>query len=199
MIQTVSKSHKRTVTAVAVMLMIMLLATIAPVAPAGAADCAWTHLVRPGDTLGTIASYYGTTVSDLAKLNNIANPNLIYWGTTLCISENVPPPGPYPVTYTIHYGDTLAYLSWRLGVTIGELALHNGIGNPNLIFAGETITIPQAIPTVPYYPPPTATTAPPTIEPTEEPTVTDVPTETETPVDQDPTDVPTESTAEAAG
>lgn len=165
MTQTVSKSRKRTVASVAVMLMLLLLATFAPVAPAGAANCAWTHLVRPGDTLGVIAAYYGTTVSDLVSLNNISNPNLIYWGTTLCISETIPPPGPYPVTYTVHSGDTLGYLAYRLGISIGELALHNGIGNPNLIFAGETITVPQPVPTSAYI-----YVAPPTPESTPETT-----------------------------
>ncbi len=167
MTQPVSKSHKRSVLAVVLLLAVMLVATVAPVTPAGAATCAWTHLVRPGDTLGTIAHYYGTTVTDIAKLNNIANPNLIYWGSTLCISETVPPPGPYAITYTVRNGDTLAYLAWRVGVTIGELALHNGIGNPNLIFSGETITVPVAVPTAVYYPP--APTMEPTAELTAEP------------------------------
>ena len=167
MTQPVSKSHKRSFLAVMLLLAVMLVATVAPVTPASAAECAWTHLVRPGDTLSTIAAYYGTTVSELATLNKIANTNLIYWGTTLCISETVPAPGPYPVTYTVHYGDTLAYLAWRVGVTIGELALHNGIGNPNLIFSGETITVPVPVPTAVYYPP--APTMEPTAELTAEP------------------------------
>ncbi len=176
MTKPISKPHKRSIAAIAVMLTLMLMATVMPVTPAGAATCAWTHLVRPGDTLSTIAHYYGTTVSELAKLNNIANTNLIYWGSTLCISETVPPPGPYAITYTVHYGDTLAYLAWRVGVTIGELALHNGIGNPNLIFSGETITVPIPVPT-PQYVPYVAATMEPT--PSSEP-----------PVDTDPPPVP---------
>lgn len=42
-----------------------------------------TYTVRPGDTLGAIAHRYGTTVGELAALNNIANPNLIYPGQVL--------------------------------------------------------------------------------------------------------------------
>ncbi len=186
MTQPVTKSHKRSAAVVALLLTLMLLATVAPVTPASAAECAWTHLVRPGDTLSTIARYYGTTVSDLAKLNKIANTNLIYWGSTLCISETVPAPGPYAVTYTVHYGDTLAYLAWRVGVTIGELALHNGIGNPNLIYTGETITVPVAVPTLAYVP-----YVAPTMEPTptpEPPVDTDPPSDP--PVDTDPPPVP---------
>lgn len=37
-----------------------------------------TYTVKIGDTLSEIAQKYHTTVSDLVKLNNIKNPNLIY-------------------------------------------------------------------------------------------------------------------------
>ena len=67
-----------------------------------------THKVVRGDTLSEIAQRYGTTVSYLAKLNNIRNVNLIYVGQVLKISEVVtvtpakpnptpaPPPAPSP-------------------------------------------------------------------------------------------------------
>lgn len=48
-----------------------------------------THTVVKGDTLSAIAKKYGTTVNYLAKLNNIANVNLIYVGQVLKISETV--------------------------------------------------------------------------------------------------------------
>ena len=44
-----------------------------------------TYVVQPGDTLGEIAQMYGTTVSGLAALNNISNPNLIYAGQVLLV------------------------------------------------------------------------------------------------------------------
>lgn len=46
---------------------------------------ATSYKVKKGDTLSGIASRYGTTVSALAKANNIKNPNLIYAGNTLTI------------------------------------------------------------------------------------------------------------------
>ena len=67
-----------------------------------------TYTVVWGDTLSGIARRYGTTVSYLAKLNNIRNVNLIYVGQVLKISEVVtvtpskpnptpaPPPAPSP-------------------------------------------------------------------------------------------------------
>lgn len=61
-----------------------------------------THKVVRGDTLSEIAQRYGTSVSYLAKLNNIRNVNLIYVGQVLKISETVtvtpsqPNPTPAP-------------------------------------------------------------------------------------------------------
>lgn len=45
-----------------------------------------TYTVKKGDTLGAIAKKYNTTVSNLAKLNNIKNVNRIYVGQKLIIS-----------------------------------------------------------------------------------------------------------------
>lgn len=48
-----------------------------------------TYTVQKGDTLSGIASKYNTTVSKIAKLNNISNVNLIYVGQKLTISGSV--------------------------------------------------------------------------------------------------------------
>lgn len=46
---------------------------------------ATTHVVQPGDTLGGIAARYQTTVSSIAELNRITNPNVIRIGATLVV------------------------------------------------------------------------------------------------------------------
>ena len=43
------------------------------------------YVVKKGDTLGTIASKYGTTYQKLAQYNNIKNANLIYAGQVIKI------------------------------------------------------------------------------------------------------------------
>ncbi len=61
------------------------------------AGCTW-YVVKPGDTLGTIAAHYHTTVQAIAARNHIANPNYIYVGQKLCIPTAVavhPKPMPY--------------------------------------------------------------------------------------------------------
>ena len=43
------------------------------------------YTIQSGDTLWDLSQKYDTTVDELAKLNNIENPNLIYAGATLKI------------------------------------------------------------------------------------------------------------------
>lgn len=47
-----------------------------------------THTIQYGETLSKIAREYNTTVDELAKKNNITNPNSIMAGTTIDVGEN---------------------------------------------------------------------------------------------------------------
>ncbi|MCU0696659.1 MAG: LysM peptidoglycan-binding domain-containing protein [Myxococcaceae bacterium] len=47
-----------------------------------------TYQIRRGDTLSALASRFGTSVSALARLNNIKNPDLIYAGATLRLPDS---------------------------------------------------------------------------------------------------------------
>ena len=98
------------------------------------------YTVRRGDTLWAIASRYGTTVRRLAEYNQLRNPNLIYPGQVIRI------PCPQRVTdveYTIRWGDTLWGIAQRYHTTVARIVSANRIQNPNRIFAGETILIPE--------------------------------------------------------
>jgi LysM repeat protein len=44
-----------------------------------------TYRIRQGDTLSALATRFKTSVSELARLNKISNPNMIYAGKTLRI------------------------------------------------------------------------------------------------------------------
>lgn len=54
---------------------------------AGGASSGGVHVVRAGETLGSIAARYGTSVAALARANGISNPSLIYVGQRLAISR----------------------------------------------------------------------------------------------------------------
>ncbi len=51
----------------------------------GGSSAPKTHVVRAGETLGSIAAKYGVTTKAIMDANQIANPNLIYPGQTLHI------------------------------------------------------------------------------------------------------------------
>lgn len=54
------------------------------------------YIVRPGDTLTSIAQQFDTTVAEIVKANNIQDPNIIFVGQILVIpiKETFPPPSP---------------------------------------------------------------------------------------------------------
>jgi LysM repeat protein len=97
-----------------------------------------TYTVQPGDTLSEIAIRFGTTVTELVKLNNIKNPNLIYAGQILTL----PGSSSGPAIYTIQPGDTLSGIAAHFGTTVAELVKLNNIKNPDLIYAGDTLKLP---------------------------------------------------------
>ena len=104
------------------------------------------YTVVSGDTLSEIARDYNTTVYNLVVLNNISNPNLIYPGQRIVISGNTSinlgnECG--KILYTIKRGDTLSEIAKEYNTSVNELASINNISNPNLIYAGSTIRIPN--------------------------------------------------------
>ena len=46
--------------------------------------------------------------------------------------------------YTVQRGDTLSKIAARLGVSAADLVKANGIGNANLVYVGQRLTIPRA-------------------------------------------------------
>lgn len=96
-----------------------------------------TYTVRPGDTLSSIAGRFGTSVGELASINNISNPNLIYPGQVLRLTDNTE-----NTFYRVLRGDTLSGIALRFNTTVSAIAAQNHISNPNLIYAGEILSIP---------------------------------------------------------
>lgn len=97
-----------------------------------------TCIVQSGDTLSGIADRYGTTYQHLAAINGIADPDLIYPGDVIVIDGVASCSGQ---TYTIQSGDTLLGIAGRFGTSVAHLVALNGIENPDLIYAGDTIRI----------------------------------------------------------
>lgn len=103
-----------------------------------------TYKVKAGDTLSQIAEKFGTTYQELAKLNGINPPYVIYPNQVLKVTAKEPPSSEgekVPTEYVVQAGDTLSQIAEKFGTTVGKLAILNGITNPNLIFPGQKLKL----------------------------------------------------------
>ncbi|NDJ75901.1 MAG: LysM peptidoglycan-binding domain-containing protein [Chloroflexi bacterium] len=131
-----------------------------------------THTVQAGENLFRIALRYNTTVEALSVANGIADPTRIYPGQVLVIpatvtptvaatnspavnpapatadpapaANAVPATNPGPVYYTVQAGDNLSAIARAYGVLWTDIAVANGIADPNTIYRGQQLLIPGA-------------------------------------------------------
>lgn len=109
------------------------------------------YTVQSGDTLSSIATRYGVTVENLASINGLSNPNLIYPGEVLKIyprkNRNIVNRHKmeFSSTYIVRLGDTLSFIARRFNTTVNDLVELNNIVNPNLIYPGEILKIPTVV------------------------------------------------------
>ncbi|HVN32711.1 MAG TPA: LysM peptidoglycan-binding domain-containing protein [Thermoanaerobaculaceae bacterium] len=101
------------------------------------------HVVKSGDTLGTIARRYGSTVDAIMAANGIRNPRSLRIGQTLVVprgpvdhpsrvAEKRVPAGEKvaaaaPSRYVVRPGDTLYSIARRFGTSTEELQRRNGL------------------------------------------------------------------------
>jgi LysM repeat protein len=144
----------------------------APAAPATST----THVVQRGEILSAIALQYGVSAQAIAQANGLYNPSLIYAGQTLTIpgasgspAAN-PAPAPAPSapattnrTHVVQRGEILSRIALQYGVSAQAIAQANGIYNPSLIYAGQTLIIPAASGSPAANPAPAPVPAPPPV------------------------------------
>ena len=102
---------------------------------------------------GKWGNWIGFQYTDTGAVNGIQGyvdrnrfTNQILLENTSEIPEgNMPPEEEINILYTVKRGDTLSQIARSYGVTVNEIASQNGIQNPNLIYVGQTLTIPTQI------------------------------------------------------
>jgi LysM repeat protein len=123
------------------------------------------HIVQPGDTVGVLATVYGSNTDAIIQANGLTPSALIRVGQGLVIPVRLSAPatstptatpitplvtatpitsGTSGNTYIVQRGDTLGRIAARFNTTIATLAQLNGITNPNTIFVGQRLIIPGA-------------------------------------------------------
>lgn len=106
------------------------------------------YTVKSGDTLSGIGQRLGLPWQEIAKLNNIPDPDHIEVGQKLKL------PGNRYKSLVVKSGDTLTSISNRLSknvtkpedkkkLSVNELGRLNNIKNLNMIQVGETIVYPK--------------------------------------------------------
>ncbi|QHQ61606.1 LysM peptidoglycan-binding domain-containing protein [Anaerocolumna sedimenticola] len=93
------------------------------------------HVVQIGDTIQSIADYYGISVIRLIQDNDLEAPNHLVIGQSIVIA--IP-----EITYTIKEGDTLVNIANSFDVPVMQLLMNNPfLSNREFIYPGETIII----------------------------------------------------------
>lgn len=108
----------------------------------------YTYIVQPGDTLFRIALNHGLKTEELAEANGINDVSKIYSGQLLIIPENsVLREGEQGAStrHIVRSGETLFKIAVRYGLSMREIAQANNIYNRDLVFAGQTLIIPNAL------------------------------------------------------
>lgn len=100
-----------------------------------------THIVVPGDTLYDLAKTYGTNLNQIIAANQLKS-TLIRTGQELVI----PSTGTIyrEQEYVVQKGDNLSVIARNFGLSANEIASINQLSDPNLIAAGQKLTIPVA-------------------------------------------------------
>lgn len=147
--------------------------------PGSGAVAGGSYVVHSGDTLGSIASRYGVSVSALRSVNGLSG-DVILTGQMLSIpsssgsgagssSSAVSPSrassggSTCGGSYTVKPGDTLYSIAGRCGVSVKRLREANGISG-SAIYRGQALTIPSGSSSTPGSPA-TQSAAPPSYVP----------------------------------
>ena len=132
------------------LLVLLLTLTAAPVAY-GQDE---VHVVGRGENIASIAARYGVSVNTLITNNGLTNPNVIYVGQRLVVSDNgaatqatdtqtaaaeqLPAGDGY---YTVRNGDSLSSIASQYGMSMADLMRLNGISNANFVWVGQNLRV----------------------------------------------------------
>lgn len=100
-----------------------------------------TYTVVRGDTLSGIGAKTGTSWQDIAHLNGISSPYVIYPGQVLKLTGGAAP-APAPATYTVVAGDYLVKIGEKTGRNWQDIAKVNGIAAPYTIYPNQVLRLP---------------------------------------------------------
>lgn len=119
------------------------------------------YIVQPGDTMWLIARKFGVSLDALLRANpQVADGDKINVGEKILIPQSSGVTG--GGTYTVRSGDTMWLIAKKFGISLSELIrLNPQIKDPNVIYPGQKINVPQSGAKPPQQPQPPCPPAPP--------------------------------------
>ncbi len=122
------------------------------------------YTVRRGDTLSGVALRFGTSIRSLKAYNSIGRRNRIYIGQVLQLPKgkgrsqevskptfrlaNYTPDNHSLVSYRVRRNDNLSTIAKRFRTDARYLVEINKIKNPNSLYPGQRIKVPQSGPSI---------------------------------------------------
>jgi membrane-bound lytic murein transglycosylase D len=105
-----------------------------------------THIVRSGETLGSIAQKYGLSLESLKKINDLNDPGLIHPGDIIKLYNDSDSALVTEISgellYTVKQGDTLWEIAETYKISLSALKRHNNFRDGSVIKPGDKIKIP---------------------------------------------------------
>jgi LysM repeat protein len=132
------------------MAIVVVVLLVVLVLPSSAYAQSQIHYVQRGDTLYSIARWYGTSVTAIMNANGLRNPNFIWVGQRLVIPGGGGSSGGGGGSsgsgggsvHIVRWGETMYSIARRYGTSVQAVLNANGLSNPNYIYAGQRLIIP---------------------------------------------------------
>lgn len=93
------------------------------------------HVVKPGESLYSIARFYGATPNKITADNELTNPNKLVIGQTLVITEGTS-------KHKVQPGQSIYLIASQYGVSVRDILAANPNINPSQLSVGQIINIP---------------------------------------------------------
>lgn len=110
------------------------------------------YYVQEGDTLLSVAQKFQVEVETVRQLNYLLDDK-IFVGQILQMpyregitAEGAPTPTPEPYRYVVEEGDSLGTIAQQFGVSAVSIMETNNLQNPNNVFVGQVLVIPNYVP-----------------------------------------------------
>jgi putative chitinase len=101
------------------------------------------HIVQPGENLYRISLNYDVSMQELARLNGITNPDMIYVGQRLKVPGLMGEGGMAgDGVHIVQPGESLMSIALSYNSSVAALMAANNLANPDFIYVGQRLVIP---------------------------------------------------------